>query len=42
MDWGAQSTDEMMAPFLAWTYVEPEEAAAIRTAGGSSSTGGGE
>ena len=42
VDWGAQSTDEMMAPFLAWTYVAPEEAAAIRAAGGAGSTGGGE
>jgi mono/diheme cytochrome c family protein len=42
VDWGAQSTDEMMAPFLAWTYVEPEDAAAIRAAGVAGSTGGGE
>ena len=23
--YGAATTDEMMAPFLAWTYVEPDE-----------------
>ena len=42
VDWGSQSTDEMMAPFLAWTYVEPEDAAAILAAGSAGSTGGGE
>ncbi len=41
VDWGSASTDEMMAPFLAWTYVEPEDAATIRAAG-AGSTGGGE
>ena len=30
VSYGAPSTDEMMNPFLAWTYVEPEEAARIR------------
>ena len=42
VDWGAQSTDEMMAPFLAWTYVEPEDAATILAGGSAGSTGGGE
>ncbi|MCH8205058.1 MAG: c-type cytochrome [Candidatus Hydrogenedentes bacterium] len=27
---GGPSTDEMMNPFLSWTYVEPEEAEALR------------
>ena len=42
VDWGARSIDEMMAPFLAWTYVEPGDVAAIRAAAGAGSTGGGE
>ena len=30
VSFGAPSTDEMMNPFLSWTYVEPEEADALR------------
>ena len=30
VDFGAASTDEMMNPFVAWTYVEPDEAEALR------------
>ena len=32
VSFGGASTDEMMNPFFAWTYVEPEEAEAFRTA----------
>ena len=30
---GAPTTDEMMNPFVAWTYIEPEEAEAFRATG---------
>jgi len=36
---GAPSTDEMMNPFVAWTYVEPDEAAALRAQFADSETG---
>ena len=31
--YGGPSTDEMMNPFLAWTYIDPEQAREYRTSG---------